>query len=152
MISEQAVVIRSDQNWVEIQPQRESICGHCELNKGCGTGALAKLLVNRSRPIRLPNNEQGLNPGDQLTIGLEERGLMLASLLVYGLPLVGMLVAALVVDRFFGGDELVIIATAVVGFIGAYKATNAIANSYLASAMTPKILTVVVNPVVDSRS
>lgn len=151
MISEQAVVIRSDQNWVEIQPQRESICGHCELNKGCGTGALAKLLANRSRPIRL-NNEQGLSPGDRVTIGLEERGLMLASLLVYGLPLIGMMAAALVVDLFFGGNELLMIAAAAAGFIGAYKATDAIANSYLASAMTPKILTVIVNPDNESRS
>jgi sigma-E factor negative regulatory protein RseC len=89
MITESAVVTRRDGKLVELELQRNSTCGQCELSKGCGTGALGRLLGHRSKPI-LIETDHDLKPGDRLQLGLSESALVKASLTIYGLPLLGM--------------------------------------------------------------
>ncbi|HKJ52857.1 MAG TPA: SoxR reducing system RseC family protein [Gammaproteobacteria bacterium] len=94
MITEQAVVTRCEGEKIEVRLLRESACGDCELSQGCGTGALGRLLGNRSRPLSLECS-QPVQPGDRLELGLSESALVGASLTIYGLPLLGMLLAGL---------------------------------------------------------
>ena len=96
MITEQAVVTRREGEQIEVRLLRESACGDCELSQGCGTGALGRLLGNRSRPLRLECS-QPVQPGDRLELGLSESALVRASLTIYGLPLFGMLLAGVAV-------------------------------------------------------
>ena len=94
MITEQAIVTRCNGKQVELELQRGSACGQCELNRGCGTGALGRLLGKRSKPLVI-ETDHVLKPGDRLQLGLSESALVKASLTIYGLPLLGMVMAGL---------------------------------------------------------
>ena len=78
MITESAVVTRRDGKLVELELQRNSTCGQCELSKGCGTGALGRLLGHRSKPIVI-ETDHDLKPGDRLQLGLSESALVIGS-------------------------------------------------------------------------
>ena len=95
MITQQATVLRRDGNRVEIELEAASACGKCELNQGCGTGAIGRLLGRRSRPL-LIETERALQPGDRVQLALPEAALARVSLLTYGLPLLAMVVCGLV--------------------------------------------------------
>ena len=94
MITESAIVTHRNGSRVELKLQRASACGGCELNQGCGTGALGRLLGHRSKPVVIETDRE-LEPGDQLVLGLSETALVKASLTIYGLPLLGMVIAGL---------------------------------------------------------
>ena len=119
MITEQAVVTRREGEQIEVRLLRESACGDCELSQGCGTGALGRLLGNRSRPLRLECS-QPVQPGDRLELGLSESALVRASLTIYGLPLFGMLLAGVAVALGGFGDAAVALSS-VFGFFAGVK-------------------------------
>jgi sigma-E factor negative regulatory protein RseC len=144
MITEQAVVTRRQGNRVEVRLQRQSACGHCELSQGCGTGALGRLLGNRSRPLIV---ETGLsvNPGDRLELSLSESALVKASLAVYGLPLLGMLLLGLFA-ALGGLREAYIILASAAGFFAGFKVSSVISKTLEADRLTPYIVDIRVNP------
>ena len=119
MITEQAVVTRREGEQIEVRLLRESACGDCELSQGCGTGALGRLLGNRSRPLRLECS-QPLQPGDRLELGLSEAALVRASLTIYGVPLLGMLLAGL--TAALGGlGEVAVALSSIAGLFAGVK-------------------------------
>ncbi len=61
-----------------IRMQRQSACSHCELNKGCGTGAIGRLLGHRSKPLAI-RNDYDLKAGDRVLVGLPDRAFLNAS-------------------------------------------------------------------------
>lgn len=89
MIEENAhvVAVEGDSAWVETE--RRSSCGSCAA-KGCGTGALSKVLGARKQRMKV-RNPVGARVGDSVVLGIEERALLLGSLMVYILPLIAML-------------------------------------------------------------
>jgi len=113
MITEQAVVTRRDGARIEVRLVRESVCSGCELGKGCGTGALGRLLGNRSRPLSVECGEP-LEPGDRIELQLSESALVRASLALYGLPLLGMLAAG-IGAALAGLPELAVAAISICG-------------------------------------
>jgi len=115
MLTETAKVIRRHGSHVELELQRGSACGSCELSQGCGTGALGRLLRRRSRPLVI-ETDQDCNPGDEVQLQLPEGSLVQASLLIYGLPLLAMVLAGLLASAAFDSDWLVAI-VAVGGFV-----------------------------------
>lgn len=145
MITETAIVIASTENWVEVELQRQSACGHCELSKGCGTGALARLIGKRKTSLKL-KNDNSLRRGDTIVLGMSEQGLVKASLLVYGAPLMGLILAALLAFLIFGNREGIVLIAAGAGFVAAFKLSSVIARSKMTAYLTPKIIEVVVNP------
>ena len=150
MITEQAVVTRCEGGQIEVKLQRASACGHCELSEGCGTGALGRLLGNRSRPLVI-KTRQALKPGDELLLGLSEAALVRASLTVYGLPLLAMVTAGLVAALLGLADTWVAL-TSIAGFLAGFKLASRFTRSLEADRLTPYIVDIRVNPGSVSRS
>ena len=150
MITETAIVTRRDGRLVELELQRTSTCGQCELNKGCGTGALGRLLGRRSKPILIETDHQ-LEPGDQLQLGLSESALVRASLTIYGLPLLGMVCAGLLAT-LAAAPEVVVALAAFAGFFAGYKIAGFVTNALDVERLEPYIVDITVNPELHSRS
>lgn len=144
MITEQAVVTTCDNGRVEVRLQRASACGHCELSQGCGTGAIGRLLGNRSRPLVI-ETEQDLKPGDKVLLGLSEAALVRASLVVYGLPLAAMIVAGLLA-ALAGLAEPWIALICITGFFAGFRFASHLVRRLEASPLTPYIVDIRVNP------
>ena len=96
MIEEQARVVAVDDGIVEMQVQRRTACDACSVNKGCGTGVLAKAIG--VKPMRIQaRSALPLSVGDTVIVGIEDQMLVRSSFLVYALPLLMLLAGA-----FFG--------------------------------------------------
>ncbi|MFO7592945.1 MAG: SoxR reducing system RseC family protein [Pseudomonadota bacterium] len=93
MIEETAhvVSVEGDDAWVDTQ--RRSSCSSCAV-KGCGTGALSKVLGGKKQQMKV-RNPVGAKAGDAVVLGIEEGVLLQGSLMVYILPLVLMLAGGL---------------------------------------------------------
>ncbi len=93
MIEETAHVVaaKGDNAWVETE--RRSSCGSCSA-KGCGTGALSKVLGTKVQRLEV-RNPIGAQAGETVILGIEEGVLLKGSLMVYILPLALMLVGGL---------------------------------------------------------
>ncbi|MDH3634389.1 MAG: SoxR reducing system RseC family protein [Gammaproteobacteria bacterium] len=150
MITETAIVTRRDGRLVELELQRNSTCGQCELSKGCGTGALGRLLGHRSKPILIETDHQ-LEPGDRLELGLSESALVKASLTIYGLPLLGMVCAGLLA-ALVAAPEVIVALAALAGFFAGYKLAGFLTNALDAEQLAPYIVDIIVNPELHSRS
>lgn len=89
MIEETArvVAVEGEEAWVETE--RRSSCGSCSA-KGCGTGALSKVLGAKAQRMKV-RNPAGAEVGDAVVLGIEEATLLKGSLMVYILPLLLML-------------------------------------------------------------
>ncbi len=150
MITEQAVVTRRVGNRVEVELERGSACGSCELSQGCGTGAIGRLLGRRSKPLLL-ENENRLQPGDRIKLGLQEAALVKLSLLAYGVPLLSMLLAGLLAAAA-ALPEGWIAAVSIFGFAAGFKIAAKMSQALEASMLTPYIIEIEVNPAVDAGS
>lgn len=150
MITEQAIVTRREGNRVELELQRGSACGQCELNQGCGTGALGRLLGKRSKPLVIETDRE-LRPGDRLQLGLSESALVRASLTVYGLPLLGMVTAGLIASYVTVSEALVALAAGI-GFVAGLKIASHITRVLEHDRLTPYIVDIQVNPGPQSGS
>lgn len=88
----QVVAVEGDYAWVETR--RQTTCGSCAVQKGCGTSVLAKVLGNRTSRIRVIN-AIGASPGEQVVIGVEGGMLMRSSFAVYAMPLILLLLVGI---------------------------------------------------------
>jgi sigma-E factor negative regulatory protein RseC len=93
MIEETAHVVETEGEYAWVETQRRSSCGSCSA-KGCGTGALSKVLGRRSQRLRV-RNPIDARPGDAVVLGIDEQALLRGSLAVYIVPLLAMLAGAL---------------------------------------------------------
>lgn len=93
MIEELGIVrrVEGDDAWVDTQ--RKSSCGSCSA-KGCGTGALAKVIGNRPQQLKLVNSI-GAKAGDTVVLGINESALVKGSLAAYIAPLLFMFIGGL---------------------------------------------------------
>jgi len=94
MLEEQATVVAVENETVWVEVQRQSVCGQCAANKGCGTGVLQKVLGNKRNIFRVIG-ELPVNVGDSVIIGVNENALVKGSLIIYAVPIVFMIVSAL---------------------------------------------------------
>ncbi len=145
MITEQAIVTRCHGKRVDLQLQRQSACGHCEMSRGCGTGALGRLLGRRVKPIVM-DNDHDLKIGDSVILELSERALVKMSLLIYGLPIAGMMLAGMLVNFLFVDSEGLVLLASAAGFFIGFKFSSRLVNS----TATPQIAASIVNIRVNS--
>ena len=150
MITEQAIVTQCFENRVEVELQRSSACGHCELAKGCGTGALGRLLGRRNKPLSL-YTEKKLQPGDHVVLGLSESALVSSSLITYGAPLLLMLFFSLLAS-LAGLPEIPVVLLAGAGFFAGMKLSGWLLSLLGVEFLTPEIIYIQVNPQAGSRS
>ncbi len=93
MIEALGKVVGLDGGSVWVETERQSSCGSCSA-KGCGTGALARVIGARSQRVKVANG-LGAREGDTVVIGIPEDALVRGSLAVYIVPLLAMLAGAL---------------------------------------------------------
>lgn len=105
MITEQARVVNvSDSGRLELEVQRQTACGNCEVQGACGVGALGRLLGIRKARLSLPGDDS-FKKGDVVTIGIPEGALVKTSLMIYLLPLLCLLVSAVLCEAILGLPE-----------------------------------------------
>jgi sigma-E factor negative regulatory protein RseC len=66
---------------IETEPIQH--CEACASGRGCGAGLFARLLSCRATRLEVPN-DLDVSTGDRVTVGVDERGLVRASLRLYG--------------------------------------------------------------------
>lgn len=145
MIRETATVTRLEGSQAVIEMQRQDVCHQCELNKGCGTGAIGRLLGHRSRSLKI-TNERDLKPGDQVILGIQDRAYLNASLVIYGLPLIGLICGGLLSQWFFGESDVSALVGAAVGMTFCLIASNLIARYRFSRQFNPIILQIIAEP------
>ena len=150
MITETAMVTRCEGRQVELELRRGAVCGGCELNQGCGTGALGRLLGHRAKPIVIATNLD-LKPGDRVQLELSETALVRASLTIYGLPLLGMIVGGLLAVMA-AMPETVVALIAVTCFLLGFKSASYLARRVEDDTLEPYIKDIQLNPGPRSRS
>jgi sigma-E factor negative regulatory protein RseC len=108
------VAIEERSLWVETS--RQTACGSCSAQKGCGTSLLAKLFPNRQHFVRvLARAEQisSLQVGQEVSIEVSDSLIVKASLIMYLVPIALLLIGAAIGDT--KGDDGYAILGAVIG-------------------------------------
>ena len=97
MIEETATVVALDADRIWVETHRQSVCGQCSANKGCGSAALQKVLGNKRTRLAIAAGEDfdTVRIGDSVIIGVDESALLWGSLAVYAVPVLAMILAAL---------------------------------------------------------
>lgn len=122
MIEETGRVVDVDGAFAWVESERSGTCGSCAVRRGCGTGAIARVLGQREVRLRVLNRIEA-RVGDHVVIGVSESGLLRGSLAVYAVPLSGLFAGALagyaLAGRFYPGwpADPVAIAGALAGFV-----------------------------------
>ena len=85
MLEETAIVIstRGEHAWVEAQ--RQSTCGACAANKGCGTSMLSKLFGRKVARMKALNVAHA-TAGDAVIVAMNEATFLKGSFMVYMVP------------------------------------------------------------------
>lgn len=146
MIRENAVVVGRKGSHIEIEVQRQGSCSQCSLSKGCGIGAIGRLMARRHKPVII-DNELNLKPGDHILIGIPEQGYVKASLLVYGLPLVLLITLSLIAHSVSDGSEVIVLVGAIGGFLAGMFLSSGMIEKRYKSQLNPKILQVNNEPI-----
>ncbi len=94
MLEEQGRVVEVQAGFVWVETQRRSTCGACNLNGGCGTSVLSRVMGQRRTRVRALDS-LGARVGEEVVIGIEDTMLLRGSLAVYAVPLVGLLAGAM---------------------------------------------------------
>ncbi len=112
------VAIEADSLWVETI--RQSTCGSCSAQKGCGHGLLNQMRSGRSNYLRVllgSYSAEGFSVDNQVRIAIPERVVLRGSFVVYMLPLLTALLFAGLASGLSRGGDLLSIAGAVGGFM-----------------------------------
>jgi len=120
MIEETGQVAEVEGEFAWVETQRQSTCGSCAANKGCGTAVLSKVLGQKRSRVRALNRA-GAHPGDTVTVGIREDALVRGSLAMYAVPLLALLGGGLVgqyLQRSYGSGEGLVILAGLIGLFG----------------------------------
>jgi sigma-E factor negative regulatory protein RseC len=142
MIKEKATVIRLFGDLAEVQMQRQSTCSHCEMSRGCGTGAIGRLLGKRSKPVEI-KVDQDLKPGDQVEIGLPDKAFLRAGLLIYGTPLLGLFIGLVLAELMASNADFISFIFALSGLVLGLFIAARIAKTKFSDQLNPKVLAVI---------
>ena len=120
MLTETARVVAVENNCLWVETVRQSVCGSCAANQGCGHGLLNRIGDGRRSYLRLssqdfPAGEFGVD--DQVSIAIPEELLLRSSFMVYLVPILcTLLLAAALPALIAGPNDLVAVAGAGLGF------------------------------------
>lgn len=149
MIETLARVVDINGEQVTVEAVQSSACDGCH-NQDCGTGAVNQALGVKTHRMTLAC-EHKVQMGDQVVLAIPERGLVLASLLVYILPLVCVIVTLLVAEPFLaseGSGELpLIILSLMAGLSGFMLARVWAARLQAKQLLEPQVIRVIGQPV-----
>ena len=115
--SGRVVAVEADSLWVETI--RQSTCGSCAAQKGCGHGLLNRIADGRRGYVRVLSGDIAAGDcaiDDQVRFSIPEQVILRGSLVVYIVPLLGMLLgAALAAQYLTVTQDLAALAGAVLG-------------------------------------
>ncbi|MBZ2167306.1 MULTISPECIES: SoxR reducing system RseC family protein [Marinobacter] len=114
MITETGKVVAVKDGRVWVQTIRQSACSTCSARSGCGQRVLAAATSGRANQVLVTNSVNAV-VGDEVTLGIDERALLGASMLAYAIPLVLLVVASVAGHSLSGGEDLWAIVGAVLG-------------------------------------
>ena len=134
MIKQTAVITRTDNGLAHVKVVRESTCGQCGVQKGCGTSVFSKVLGNKFSEV-IALNPINAEADDIVILGMRESTLISSALLMYLFPLLAMFLAGIVVAAMNAWFELGlgqgwIIAASFTGLILAFLTINKVSNTY----------------------
>lgn len=113
------VAVEADEEALWVETIRQSTCGSCAANKGCGHGLLNRISDGRSGYIRVLSGAVAARQcevDDQVRISIPEQVILRGSMIVYMLPLFFMLAGAVSCEVLWpAGGQSVTIAGAIVG-------------------------------------
>lgn len=115
MIEEQAEVTAIDADGAWVACRAQAGCARCAEGRGCGGGLLGRWLGDRLHRVYVIH-QGGLAVGDCVVIGLDERAVLRAALLVYGVPL-GALLAGAWLGHVLYASDLAALAGAALGLL-----------------------------------
>ena len=139
MIEEQAIVKALKDDTAIIEVQRQNACHSCELNAGCGTGSLGRLLGFRRQRLSI-KNPVNLKIGDRVVIGLPDRSYLSASFLIYLLPLIFLFVFAAISHVVFGGVEWLNVISGLGGLGAGLWLAGRLSNNRYADQLQPQFI------------
>lgn len=138
MIEEQAQVIALKGGKAIIEIHDQSACQNCELSGGCGTGSLGKLLGYRKQSLSIINDQQ-LQVGQRVIIGLPEKYFLYAGFLMYLLPLLILFLFATVSDLVFQSTQWINAIAAISGLLAGLKLTSVLSHKVFADKLQPQL-------------
>ena len=149
MIEELAQVIEIEGRQLILQVQRQSACGQCAANKGCGTSVLSKV-VGRKFTRFQANNNINAKVGDTVVVAISEDALLKGSMVMYLIPVLGMFVFALLTDYYLTvtmqNRDLMVAAAAILGLVSG----SLVARWYFNSQSSGHLFTpVVLRKIID---
>lgn len=93
MIEEIGKVVAVEGNQIWVETQVKTTCTSCKASESCPTSTIAKAFSPKPEHI-LITAPSPLVVGQQVKIGISEKALLYASLMVYIIPLVAMMLSA----------------------------------------------------------
>jgi sigma-E factor negative regulatory protein RseC len=118
MIEELAVVVKIENNQVWVESSQNSACGGCQQKASCVTNALGSVLKKKAVPV---DSDIPLQTGDTVTVAIDEKLLLHASLLLYFVPLLALFAGAALAGWLLPANfqylELCTAASALSGFL-----------------------------------
>ncbi len=114
MIEETGQVVRVQGEFAWVESERRSSCGSCATQEGCGTGVIARALVNRAVTLKVLNRIDA-RVGDRVVVGIPESGLLRGAFAVYSVPLLALFAGALCGHWLAGDSDPAAIAGAAAG-------------------------------------
>lgn len=114
MIEQVATIVAVEGEVVWVETRRNSACGACARNQGCGAGTLAKAFGFASPRLRVVASQEA-RVGDRVVIGIDEGALVRGSFAAYVVPILFMLAFALLGETAAPGSDLL---TLVLGALG----------------------------------
>lgn len=98
MLETRAIIIRLEGGEALVESTQGGGCGHCDSEKGCGSGKLSQLFTSEPRRFRV-RNDANAQVGTLVQVTLPEGALIRSALMMYILPLFCLLLGA-----FAGGQ------------------------------------------------
>lgn len=121
MLTETGRVVAVEAHALWVETIRQSTCGSCAVQKGCGHGLINQISDGSRSYIRVlcPKlASSACKVDDQVRISIPEEVILRGSFIVYMIPLLMMLLgAAIAVELFVGHQDLLAVAGASFGFI-----------------------------------
>lgn len=114
MIEALAVVVKVENHHIWVEAGQNSACGGCVQKASCSSNVLGNTLKKKSVPV---DSVIKLNVGEQVLVGIDEKLLLRASLLLYLLPLIALFTGAGISDWLLAGMPSVDVVTAISGFL-----------------------------------
>jgi sigma-E factor negative regulatory protein RseC len=120
MLTETGRVVAVEADGLWVQTVRQSTCGSCAAQAGCGHGLMNRMSAQRQlglvRALADPAQLAACRIDDEVRIALPESVVLQASALVYVLPLLTLLAGAVAMNALWpAGGDLASVAGAVLG-------------------------------------